>query len=85
MISSLKNLDKDKSKEMIKTGSILILVAGLVAFIVLINFYYTDKLQQLQSMSASNMQRLTNIENFLNQQIQASQAQNSTTPSSEQK
>jgi cytoskeletal protein RodZ len=85
MISSLKNLDKDKSKEMIKTGSILILVAGLVAFIVLINFYYTDKLQQLQSMSASNMQRLTNIENFLNQQIQASQAQNSPTPSSEQK
>lgn len=85
MINHLKNIDKDKSKDLIKTGSILILIAGLMAFIVLINFYYADKLQQLQAMSANNMQRLTNIENFLNQQIQASQAQNPSTPSPEQK
>lgn len=82
---NIKHLDKDKTKDIIKTGSILILIAGLVAFMVLINFYYTDKLQQLQAMSANNMQRLTNIENFLNQQIQASQQQNQGTPSTEQK
>lgn len=70
------NIDKDKSKEMIKIGLILILSAGLIAFIVLINFYYTDKLQQIQAMSNNNMQRLTRIETFLNQQIQAAQEQN---------
>lgn len=82
---NIKHLDKDKTKDIIKTCSILILIAGLVALMVLINFYYTDKLQQLQAMSANNMQRLTNIENFLNQQIQASQQQNQGTPSTEQK
>ena len=79
------NIDKDKSKEMIKIGLILILSAALIAFIVLINFYYTDKLQQIQAMSNNNMQRLTRIETFLNQQIQAAQEQNQAAPAAEQK
>lgn len=79
------NIDKDKSKEVIKVGLILILAAGLVAFIVLINFYYSDKLQQIQAMSSNNMQRLTRIETFLNQQIQAAQEQSQTPPSTNQK
>ena len=79
------NIDKDKSKEMIKIGLILILSAALIAFIVLINFYYTDKLQQIQAMSNNNMQRLTRIETFLNQQIQAAQEQNQTSPVTDKK
>ena len=79
------NIDKDKSKEMIKISLILILSAGLIAFIVLINFYYTDKLQQIQAMSNNNMQRLTRIETFLNQQIQAAQEQNQTSPVTDKK
>ncbi len=79
------NIDKDKSKEMIKIGLILILSAGLIAFIVLINFYYTDKLQQIQAMSNNNMQRLTRIETFLNQQIQAAQEQAQAAPVTDKK
>ena len=74
------NIDKDKSKEMIKIGLILILSAGLIAFIVLINFYYTDK-----AMSNNNMQRLTRIETFLNQQIQAAQEQAQAAPAEVEK
>ncbi len=78
----MKLLNFDKNKDIIKPGLILILSAGIVALIVLLNFFYADKLQQIQVSSNQNAQRLTAIENFLNQQIQAAQQQQKTqTPS----
>jgi hypothetical protein len=73
----INNSDGKLNQSVLWTGSALILVAGLVASLVIINFLLMDKLTALQSAAQANYNRLTAIENFLNQQIQA--AQNQTT------
>lgn len=70
----MKPFDKDKI-ELIKTVSILLLITAVIALVVLINYYMSYQLMQLESQSRLNLQRATTIENFLNQQIQASQQQ----------
>jgi len=70
----MKSLDINQ-KEIIKTVSILLLIGAVIALVVLINYYMSYQLMQLESQSRLNLQRATNIENFLNEQIRASQQQ----------
>lgn len=73
-----KFFDKEGLKQPVLIGIILILVGALVALLVLLNFYFTDKLTQIQNLTIQNNQRLVQIENFLNtwnQQIKAQSQQ----------
>lgn len=58
--------NKEGMKQPIIVGVILILIAALVALLVLLNFYFTDKLSQIQNLTIQNNQRIGQIENFLN-------------------
>ena len=55
-----------KNKQNILVGLVLILAAAFIALLVLLNFYFTEKLTQVQSLAIQNNQRLTQVENFLN-------------------
>ena len=62
----LKNYwQKEGTKQTVFTGVILLLAAGLIALLILLNYYFTEKLSQLQNVAVQNNQRLTQIENFL--------------------
>ncbi len=70
--------NKEGVKQPILVGVILILVGAVVALLVLLNFYFTDKLTRIQNVTIQNNQRLGQIENFLNtlnQQIKAQSQQ----------
>ncbi len=57
---------KGEMKQPILIGIVLILIGALVALLVLLNFYFTDKLTQVQNLTIQNNQRIVAIENFLN-------------------
>lgn len=61
-----KGFCKEGMKQPIIIGIILILVGAIVALLVLLNFYFTDKLSQIQNLTIQNNQRIVQIENFLN-------------------
>jgi predicted PurR-regulated permease PerM len=69
---------KGEMKQPILIGIILILAGAVVALLVLLNFYFTDKLSQIQNLTIQNNQRIGQIENFLNtldQQLKAQSQQ----------
>ena len=71
-----KGFCKEGIKQPIIIGIILILVGAIVALLVLLNFYFTDKLNRIQNLTIQNNQRIVQIENFLNSlntQIKAQQ------------
>jgi predicted PurR-regulated permease PerM len=57
---------KGEMKQPVLIGVILILAGAVVALLVLLNFYFTDKLSQIQTLTIQNNQRIGQIENFLN-------------------
>ena len=61
-----KGFYKEGMKQPIMIGIILILAGAIVALLVLLNFYFTDKLSQIQNLTIQNNQRIVQIENFLN-------------------
>jgi hypothetical protein len=63
------------SQQIINAASIIILIAAVISFLVLINFMMFEKLGQAQMQAQNNANRLAQIENFLNQQLQAAQTQ----------
>ena len=71
------NNDNKINQTVFLTGLSLLLAAALIVSLIIINMQLVEKLNNLQAATQSNYNRLTQIENFLNQQIQA--AQNSKT------
>ena len=69
----MKEFNASARNQYIATGAIIILILAVMAMLVLVNYYLTDKLVALQSATQSNYTRLTNIENFLQQQLSAAQ------------
>ena len=59
-------LAKPQVKQNLLIGIILILIAAFISLIILLNFYFTEKLSQIQNLAIQNSQRETAIENFLN-------------------
>jgi len=56
---------ESKHKQAIFVGLILIFVAAMVALLILLNYYFTSKLVQIQNLTVENNQRIVQIENFL--------------------
>ena len=77
-----KKIDLEpKSKQGLFVGLILLLVGALIALLVLLNFYFTSKLAQIQNLAIQNNQRIIQIENYLNSlQQQAQQKPAAETP-----
>lgn len=58
--------NKDGVKQPVLIGIILILVGAIIALIVLLNYYFTAQLNQIQAVTVQNNQRIGQIESFLN-------------------
>jgi flagellar basal body-associated protein FliL len=81
MFNSKKIDLEPKSKQSLFVGLILLLVGALIALLVLLNFYFTNKLAQIQNLAIQNNQRIVQIENYLTSlQQQAQQKPAAETP-----
>ncbi|GEM_PF-1327004 len=76
----MKELNATIRNQYIATSAIIILIFAVVGLLVLVNYFLTDKLIALQSANQSNYTRITQIETFLNQQLQAAQKQAPASP-----
>jgi uncharacterized membrane protein len=61
-----KFFSKPETKQAVLVGVVIILVGAIIALLVLLNYYFTSKLSQIQNLSVQNNQRIVAIENFLN-------------------
>ena len=73
--------DRPGTKQALLLGVILLLIAAVIALLVLLNFYFTSRLTQIQNLALQNNQRLTQIENFLNDFSRQSQPVEQPAPS----
>lgn len=69
-------INKDNKKEIIQTFSIIGLITVVLGLLIITNFYFTEKLNRLESQNNANYSRIVNIENFLNAQIDAANKAN---------
>ncbi len=57
---------RPETKQTFFVGLVLLLIAAVIALLVLLNYYFTSKLSQIQTLAIQNNQRIAAIENFLN-------------------